>query len=78
MTYSVLSAIILLYSASAEYLNTVVSTRKDKTMQENMTRLELLTVMLSIKALLESDNTEKAKELIDEVIKEAKRKNNDN
>jgi hypothetical protein len=43
-------------------------------MDENMTRLELLTVMLSIKALLESGNTEKAKELIDEVITEAKRK----
>ena len=39
-----------------------------------MTRLELLTVMLSIKALLESGNTEKAKELIEEVINEAKRK----
>jgi hypothetical protein len=48
--------------------------RKEKAMGENMTRLELLTVMLSIKALLESGNTEKAKELIDEVIAEAKRK----
>lgn len=47
-------------------------------MQEDMTRLELLTVMLSIKALLESNNIEKAKELIDEVIAEAKRKNSDN
>lgn len=56
----------------------VVSTRKGKTMQDDMTRLELLTVMLSIKALLESDNVEKAKELIDEVIAEAKRKNSDN
>lgn len=47
-------------------------------MKEDMTRLELLTVMLSIKALLESNNIEKAKELIDEVIAEAKRKNSDN
>lgn len=47
-------------------------------MKEDMTRLELLTVMLSIKALLESDNIEKAKELIDEVITEAKRKGSDN
>ena len=37
-----------------------------------MTRLELLTVLLSIKALLESDNNEKALELINEVIAEAK------
>ncbi|MCD7774961.1 MAG: hypothetical protein LUG85_01595 [Clostridiales bacterium] len=46
-------------------------------MDENMSRIELLTVMLSLKALLESDNTEKAKELIDELIVEAKRKNSD-
>lgn len=39
-----------------------------------MTRLELLTVLLSIKALLESGNTDKALELINEVIAEAKRK----
>ena len=37
-----------------------------------MTRLELLTLLLSIKALLESNNTEKALELINEVINEAK------
>ena len=48
--------------------------RKEKGMNEDMTRLELLTVMLSIKALLESGNIEKAKELINEVIAEAKRK----
>lgn len=39
-----------------------------------MTRLELLTVLLSIKALLESSNVDKALELIDEVIAEAKQK----
>lgn len=76
MTCSDISAIILLYSDKAEY-NMVVSTRKEKTMQDDMTRLELLTVMLSIKALLESNNIDKAKELVDEVIKEAKRKNSD-
>ena len=43
-------------------------------MSEDMTRLELLTLLLSLKALLESDNTEKALELINEVIAEAKRK----
>lgn len=37
-----------------------------------MTRLELLIVLLSIKALLESGNTDKALELINEVIREAK------
>ena len=45
---------------------------------EEMTRLELLTVMLSIKALLESGNSDKALELINEVISEAKRKGSDN
>lgn len=40
---------------------------------EDMTRLELLTLLLSIKALLESDNIDKAKE----VINEAKRKGTD-
>lgn len=47
-------------------------------MNQDMTRLELLTVMLSIKALLESDNVEKAKELIDKLIAEAKKKGSDN
>lgn len=51
--------------------------RKGKAMSKDMTRLELLTVMLSIKALLESNNVDKAKELIDEVISEAKRKSSD-
>lgn len=39
-----------------------------------VTRWELLTILLSLKALLESDNTEKALEVIDNVIAEAKRK----
>ena len=38
-----------------------------------MARLELLTVLLSIQALLESDNVEKAKEVIAKVIKEAEK-----
>ena len=37
-----------------------------------MTRLELLTLLLSIQALLESGNVEKAKEIIAEVIQEAR------
>lgn len=41
-----------------------------------MTRLELLTLLLSLKALLEDDKTQKALELINEVIGEAKRKDN--
>ena len=40
----------------------------------DMSRLEIMTVLLSLKALLESDNTEKAKELIDEVLDEARTK----
>lgn len=47
-----------------------------KVSDENMTRLEILTLLLSLKALLESDNKDKALELIDEVIAEAKRKDN--
>ena len=39
-----------------------------------MARSELLTVLLSIKALLESDNKDKALELINDVIAEAKQK----
>ena len=42
-------------------------------MEENMTRWELLTMLLSLKALLESDNKDKALEVIDYVIAEAKR-----
>lgn len=42
-----------------------------------MTRLELLTVLLSLKALLEDNKVEKALELINEVIAEAKNKGSD-
>lgn len=38
-----------------------------------MTRLELLTLLLSIQALLESDNADKAREIIAKVIAEAER-----
>lgn len=38
---------------------------------ETMTRLELLTLLYSLQALIESNNSEKAKEVIDKVIKEA-------
>lgn len=41
-----------------------------------MAHLGLLALLLSMKALLESDNKEKALELINEVISEAKRKDN--
>ena len=44
---------------------------------EDMTRLELLTVLLSLKALLEENKTDKALDLINELIKEAKRKSSD-
>lgn len=41
-----------------------------------MSRWELLTLLLSLKALLESDNNDKALELINEVIIEIKRNEN--
>ena len=56
---------------------TVASAGKEIKMNNTMTRLELLTVLLSIQALLESDNVDKAKELISEVVEEAKLKNSD-
>ncbi|MBU9724508.1 hypothetical protein [Diplocloster modestus] len=40
-------------------------------MTEAMTRLELLTLLYSIQALMETGNTDKAKEIIEKVIKEA-------
>jgi hypothetical protein len=43
-----------------------------------MARLELLTLLLSIQALLENGNEDAAKKLIAEVISEAKRKDSDN
>jgi len=42
-------------------------------MNEEMNSLELLTLLLSLKTLLETGNSTKALELIDELIKEAKR-----
>jgi hypothetical protein len=51
-------------------LQVVGKDRKENNM-ETMTRLELLTLLYSLQALIESDNTEKAKEVIDKVIKEA-------
>ena len=46
--------------------------RKDGEM-DKMTRLELLTLLLSLQALLESGKVEEAKKVIEEIIKEAKR-----
>jgi len=37
-----------------------------------MTRLEVLTVLLSVKALIETDNADKAIEVINEVLDEAR------
>jgi hypothetical protein len=47
-----------------------LESRKGGTM-EDMTRLELLTLLYSLQALLEDDKAEKAKEVIDKIIKEA-------
>ena len=38
-----------------------------------MTRLELMTLLLSIQALLESENVEKAKEIIAKILTEAEK-----
>lgn len=43
---------------------------------EEMTRLELLTFLLAMKALLENNKTDKALELVNDLITEAKRKDN--
>jgi len=37
-----------------------------------MTRLEVMTVLLSVKALIETDNSDKALEVINEVLDEAR------
>ena len=42
-------------------------------MDEDMSRYELMTVLLSIKALLEKDEKDKALEVINEVIEEIKK-----
>jgi len=42
-------------------------------MEKDMTRLELLTLLLAVQALLETDNIDKAKELIGEVVDEARK-----
>ena len=46
-------------------------------MQEEMTRLELLTVLYSLQALLNADKTEETKEVIEKIIKEAEKKPNE-
>ena len=45
--------------------------QKGDIMVNIMTRLELLTLLYSIQALLESGNSEKAQEVIAKVLKEA-------
>lgn len=41
-------------------------------MSKNTSKWELLTVLLSLKALLESDNTDKALDLLNDIISELK------
>lgn len=43
-------------------------------MEENMMKAEFLAFMLALLALLETGNTEKAKEVLKDAIKDAKRK----
>ena len=40
---------------------------------EDVTRLELLTFLMGIKAMLENSNAEKAREMIDKLIAEAEK-----
>lgn len=40
---------------------------------EEGTRLDILTLLYSIQALIDTGNTDKAKEIIEKVIKEAER-----
>lgn len=47
--------------------------RREEVKMEEMTRLELLTLLYSIQALIDTGNTDKAKEIIEKVIKEAER-----
>lgn len=42
-------------------------------MSEDMTRLELMTLLLSLEALLEDDKSDKALEVIKKVLAEAER-----
>lgn len=44
---------------------------------EEMTRLEFLTVLMSLRALLEENKSEKALNLINELIAEAKKNSSD-
>ena len=46
--------------------------------EKEMNRLDTLTKMLLIKALLENGNVDKVLEIVNEVISEAKRKGSDN
>ena len=53
--------------------NESLDRRREEDKMEEMTRLELLTLLYSIQALMETGNTEKAKEIIEKVIKEAEK-----
>ena len=46
--------------------------RKEDTMEQDMTRLELMTLLLAQEALLEEGKTERALKLIKEVLSEAR------
>ena len=53
--------------------NESLDRRREEDKMEQMTRLELRTLLYSIQALMETGNTEKAKEIIEKVIKEAEK-----
>ena len=47
--------------------------RKERKMGQDMTRLELMALLLSLEALLEEGKTERALQLIKEVLSEARK-----
>ena len=64
---------MLYYTYDSLKTNRLARAGKEREMAEAITRLELLTLLLSIQALLESGNKDKAREIIAKVIAEAER-----
>ena len=72
MTITKISDIIKTVKEGKTLTSHRASGEKEETMEE-MTRLELMTLLLSLEALLEEDKSEKALEVIKKVLAEAER-----